>query len=109
MDLSKLNLAELKDLQAQVGVEMKKRENSDIKKARSEINAIAQSLGLSLKDLLGVNESKGKVRKQTGKVAAQYRNPQDASQEWTGRGRQPGWVKELVASGKNLMSAKISS
>lgn len=88
---------------------MKNRENSDIVKARSEINAIAQSLGLSLKDLLAPSESEGKVRKQTDKVAAQYRNPQDASQEWTGRGRQPGWVRELLASGKNLMSAKIST
>jgi DNA-binding protein H-NS len=109
MDLSKLNLAELKDLQAQVGVEMKNREKSDMEKARTDINAIAQSLGLSLNDLLGTSEWKGKVRKQTGKVAVQYRNPQNASQEWTGRGRQPGWVKEFLASGKNLMSAKISS
>ena len=107
MDLSKLSLAELKDLKAQVGVEMKSREKSDIEKARNDINAIAQSLGLSLKDLLGGAETKGKVRKQSGKVAVQYRNPQDASQEWTGRGRQPGWFKELLASGKNLMSAKI--
>jgi len=109
MDLSKLNVAELKDLQAQIGAEMKSREKSDIEKARNDINAIAQSLGMSLKDLLSTSESKGKVRKQTGKVAVQYRNPQDASQEWTGRGRQPGWVKELLASGKNLMSAKVSS
>lgn len=109
MDLSKLNLAELKELQAQVGVEMKNREKSNIEKARTDINAIAQSLGLSLQDLLGASESEGKVRKQTGKVAVQYRNPQNASQEWTGRGRQPGWVKELLASGKNLMSAKVSS
>jgi DNA-binding protein H-NS len=109
MDLSKLNLAELKDLQAQVGVEMKNREKLDMEKARSDINAIAQSLGLSLKDLLGTTEAKSKVRKQTGKVAVQYRNPQDASQEWTGRGRQPGWVKEFLASGKNLMSAKVSN
>lgn len=109
MDLSKLNLAQLKDLQAQIGAEMKNREKSEIEKARNDINAIAQSLGLSLKDLLGASESKGKVRKQTGKVAVQYRNPQDASQEWTGRGRQPGWVKELLASGKNLMSAKVTS
>lgn len=109
MDLSKLNLAELKDLQAQVGVEMKNREKSDMEKARADINAIAQGLGLSLKDLLGTSESKGNVRKPTGKVAVQYRNPQDATQEWTGRGRQPGWVKELLASGKNLMSAKVSS
>ena len=109
MDLSKLDLAELKDLQAQIGAELKIREKSDIEKARNDINAIAQSLGLSLKDLLSASESKGKVRKQTGKVAVQYRNPQDTSQEWTGRGRQPGWVKELLASGKNLMSAKVSS
>jgi DNA-binding protein H-NS len=108
MDLSKLNLAELKDLQAQVGVELKNREKSEVEKARNDIEAIAKSLGISLKDLLGGADTKGKVRKQTGKVAAQYRNPQDASQEWTGRGRQPGWVKELLASGKNLMSAKIN-
>ena len=109
MDLSTLNLAELKDLQAKIGAEMKNREKSELEKARNDINASAQSLGLSLRDLLGESDSKGKVRKQTGKVAVQYRNPQDASQEWTGRGRQPAWVKELLASGKNLMSAKVTS
>lgn len=108
MDLSKLNLGELKALQGQVGVEMNSREKSEIKKARKDIETIAKSLGLSLKDLLGNSDTKGRVSKPSGKVAAQYRNPQDASQEWTGRGRQPGWVKELLASGKNLMSAKKS-
>lgn len=108
MDLSKLNLAELKDLLAQSAVELKNREKSDINAARTEINAIAQRLGISLKDLIGAGESTGKVRKQTGKVAVQYRNPSDASQAWTGRGRQPKWVKELEASGKNLMSAKVN-
>jgi DNA-binding protein H-NS len=108
MDLSKLNLAELKDLSTQVGVELKSREKSDVAKARSEIEAIAKGLGLSLQDLLGNSDTKGKVRKPSGKVAVQYRNPQDASQEWSGRGRQPSWVKELLASGKNLMSAKVS-
>lgn len=88
---------------------MKNREKSEMEKTRSDINAIAQSLGLSLKDLLDASESKGKVRRQTRKVDLQYRNPQDASQEWTGRGRQPGWVKNLLASRKNLMSAKVNS
>jgi DNA-binding protein H-NS len=108
MDVSKLTLAELKDLMVRVGEEIKSREKSDLDAARNEINAIAQRMGLSLKDLIGSSETKVKVGKQTVKVAAQYRNPQDASQEWTGRGRQPKWVKELLASGKNLMSAKIS-
>jgi len=109
MDLSKLNLAELKDLSTQVGVELKSREKSEVAKARSEIEAIAKGLGLSLQDLLGNSDTKGKVRKPSAKVSVQYRNPQDASQEWNGRGRQPSWVKELVASGKNLMSAKVSN
>lgn len=88
---------------------MKTREKSEIDKARNDIEAIAKSLGLSLKDLLDGSDTKGKVRKQSGKVAVQYRNPQNASQEWTGRGRQPGWVEELLAAGKNLQSAKISN
>lgn len=109
MELSKLNLADLKGLLVQVGAELSDREKSELEAARKEINAIAQRAGLSLKDLVGTAEAKSKVRKQSGKVAVQYRNPQDASQEWTGRGRQPNWVKELVASGKNLMSAKVSN
>lgn len=109
MDLSKLDLAELKDLQAQVGVELKTREKSEVEKARNDIEAIAKGLGLQLKDLLVGSDTKGKVRKQSGKVAVQYRNPKNASQEWTGRGRQPGWVKELLASGKNLQSAKFKN
>lgn len=108
MDLSKLNLAELKKLLEQAGVEIKNRERSDLAAARSEINAIAQRAGISLKELIGASDTKAKSRKPTGKVAVQYRNPNDASQEWTGRGRQPKWVKEHIASGKNLMSAKVS-
>lgn len=118
MDLSNLSLAELKSLLVQVGEELKLREQSDIDAAHNEINAIAQRVGLSLKELIGLGQGKlrkqegsagGKVRKTSGKVAVQYRNPQDASQEWTGRGRQPKWVKELLASGKNLLSAKLNN
>lgn len=107
MSLSKRNLAELKDLSKHVGVELKSREKSDVAKARSEIEAVAKGLGLSLQDLLGDSNTKGKVRKPSGKAPVQYRNPQDAPQEWSGRDRQPNWVKELPASGNNLMSAKV--
>jgi len=42
------------------------------------------------------------IRKTTGKVAVQYRNPTNATEEWTGRDRQPKWVKELIASDVDL-------
>ncbi len=40
------------------------------------------------------------------KVAPKYRNPADASQTWTGRGKSPTWVSALKEQGK-LDSALI--
>lgn len=103
MDLSKLSKAELKDLLEQARQEEKNRTKSEVEAARNEIYAIAHRMGLPLKDLIGTG-----IRKTTGKVAVQYRNPANATEEWTGRGRQPKWFKDLIASGKNLLSAKVS-
>lgn len=104
-DLSKLNSGELKALIEQATKELKNREKSDVEAARNEIHAIAQRLGVPLKDLIGAG---GGIRKPTGKVAVQYRNPADASQEWTGRGRQPNWVKTFVGNGGDLLKLKVS-
>ena len=38
----------------------------------------------------------------TGKVAPKYRNPANDKDTWTGRGRQPRWMAELVAAGKKV-------
>lgn len=103
MDLSKLSVVELKDLLENAKKEEKSRTKSDLDAARNEIYAIAHRMGLPLKELIG----NGHIRKHTGKVAVQFRNPADSSQEWTGRGRQPNWVKELLISGKNIQSAKV--
>jgi DNA-binding protein H-NS len=104
MDLSKLSLAELKDLSARIAEEEKIRAKAEVEAARNEIYAIAHRLGMPLKDLIGNG-----VRKQTAKVAMQYRNPANPAQEWSGRGRQPGWVKELIASGADLQTAKVKA
>jgi DNA-binding protein H-NS len=104
MDLSKLSLAELKDLSTRIAEEEKNRAKAEVEAARNEIYAIAQRLGVPLKDLIGTG-----IRKQTAKVAVQYRNPRDSSQEWSGRGRQPKWVKELLASGADLQTVKVSN
>ncbi|PHV07723.1 histidinol phosphate phosphatase [Janthinobacterium sp. BJB412] len=97
MDLSNLSAADLRDLQEQIKRELKQRESQDKAKAREQIFAIAQSVGLPLKDLIGAG-----VRAKTGTVAPRYRNPADASQQWTGRGRQPKWVKDWVDAGKAI-------
>lgn len=68
-----------------------------MEKARAQILAIAHSVGVPVKDLMATG-----VRAKTRTVAAKYCNPNNASQQWTGRGRQPKWVKEWLDSGKSL-------
>jgi DNA-binding protein H-NS len=97
MDLSNLSLGELRTLQEDIKKQMKRREQDDLVKAREQILAIAQSVGVSVKELVGTG-----LRAKTGTVAVRYRNPNDASQQWTGRGRQPNWVKEWTDSGKAM-------
>ena len=102
MDLSNLPVADLRNLQESIRQELKKREQQDVDKARAQILAIAQSVGVPLKDLMAAS-----VRAKTGTVAVQYRNPNDAAQQWTGRGRQPKWIKEWMAAGKSLDSVRV--
>lgn len=107
MDLTKLSSAQLRDLQQQVAEELKQRSSQDRAQALEQIHAIARAVGLPLKELVG-NAGKGAARGgRTGKVAAQYRNPADAAQQWTGRGRQPQWVKDWVAGGNDITGLKI--
>jgi DNA-binding protein H-NS len=41
------------------------------------------------------------------KIPPKYRNPDNASETWTGRGRQPKWVAAALSSGKSLDDLKI--
>jgi DNA-binding protein H-NS len=105
VDLSDYNLSELKGLHAEIEKEIKARQQQEVTKAREQILAIAQGLGVSVEELLanGGAKSKGSGKK----VQAQYRNPADNEQTWTGRGRQPKWVAEGLAGGKSLDDFRI--
>lgn len=107
IDLSNYNLGELKGLQFDVEKEIKTRQQQEVKKAREQILAIAQDVGLPVEALLSAKSAKagksGKAGKGSQSVgSAQYRNPNDDAQTWTGRGRKPKWVIDALSNGKNL-------
>ena len=43
-----------------------------------------------------------RARRPYPKVLAKYRNPENRSETWAGRGKQPGWVTAQLRSGKKL-------
>lgn len=97
MDLSTLAMSELRKLQDKVQHELNSREREDLNKAREQIMVIAQQAGIPLKQLILDG-----LHPRAAKVAVRYRHPDNATEQWTGRGRQPLWVKRWVESGKSI-------
>jgi len=102
-DLSKYSIAQLRALEVQVIEELKTQHFLSISKAREQILHIARSAGMSEKELRAIKAPKAPKE---GAVADKYRHPDESSQQWTGRGRQPAWVKAWLASGKSLEDIK---
>lgn len=128
MDISNLSLSELRRLQARVEAEINRRADSTKRDLLKKVQKMASDAGVSLEELIDSKPAKpaGAKRgrkpkaaaaapaaaavvrgKKKGKVAPQYRHPEDASLQWTGRGRKPQWVVQQLDAGKSLDDLKI--
>ena len=99
-DLNSMSLAELKTLRKEVDIAIRNYEDRQRKDALAALEAKAAELGFSLNELTGG----GRGRKSS---APKFRNPADAAQTWSGRGRQPEWYKALIKSGTDPDSLLI--
>lgn len=102
VEVGKLTLEELKKLRKEIDSTIAgyaERRRADAMKA---IEAVAKEHGMSIDEIVG---SKGRKRKM--KTAAKYANPENPSQTWSGRGRQPAWFKTAIESGISPESMAI--
>lgn len=88
IDWDSLSLDELKDIQKKAANAIDSYKTRKRKEALAAAQAAASELGFSLNEL--VDGSKAKVTK----APAKYAHPENPAKTWSGRGRQPGWVKE---------------
>lgn len=120
---STLSLDKLRKEKAKIEKAISLKEAKDKKEAMAKVVAIARDSGIDLADLVASStrktrtpaaakaapavRKKKKVAAKRGKVAPKYRNPADADQTWTGRGKQPIWVREHLENGGTLESITI--
>jgi DNA-binding protein H-NS len=52
-------------------------------------------------------EPRLRIRRPYPKVQPKFRNPHAPSITWSGRGKQPRWVTELLAKGENLEKLRV--
>ncbi len=109
IDLSGLSAKELGSLINKAKQQQSKlAKRTPIASIRSRITKFAKAEGYTIEELFGVagTSARGKAKpgpkagRKLGKVPPKYRNPANAKETWTGRGKQPRWMAELVAKGK---------
>lgn len=97
IDLEELDLKELNDLRSKVDRAISNYETRRKRAAMNKLEETAREYGFSLTELAA--EVKGG---RGGPVAPKYANPADSTVTWTGRGRQPVWVREHLEAGGKL-------
>lgn len=94
MNLDKMSREELQDLQRQVNAALRNFDDRRKKEAQSKLETMAKEMGFSLSDFQSAKKSKA-----SGGVP-KYVHPENPSKTWSGRGRQPQWFKDALASGR---------
>jgi DNA-binding protein H-NS len=87
---------ELLQLRKDVDAALKTVDDRRRKEAHGKLEEMAREMGFTLADFAG---GQGKARSSVG--VPKYVHPEIPSKTWSGRGRQPQWYKDAIASGKS--------
>lgn len=96
VDLSSMSLQELKGLREDLTRSIENFEKRKRLEALAAIEAKAREMGFNLADLTAEAKKGGTAG------LPKYVHPENPALTWTGRGRQPNWIKEGLTAGKSL-------
>lgn len=103
IDLKSMSRKELSKLKSDIETALRDAEKRERSEARKAAEKAAAEFGFSLDDIAS-GAGKGRGKKAS---VPKYRNPKDASQTWSGRGRQPQWFKDAMAKGTDASKLEI--
>ncbi len=97
-NFNKLSESDLADVIAKAEQELQARKDKKRKEIIAQIKQLAASIGVTVE----ISEFGRKSSRKGQKVPAKYQNPNNPSQQWSGRGMKPNWLKELVDQGHTI-------
>lgn len=92
VDYHKIDFEKLIEMRDEIDAVIKEKRDEVRQQFKKEMFEKAQALGFDPADLFATS-SKRRGPKTGGTVAPKYRNSDDHTQTWTGRGREPAWIK----------------
>ena len=106
INLETLSPTELKALIAKAQSQMQAAHGNQVKEVREKIERLLKSSSLTLADVYPTRGGKG-AKGPKSVVAPKYRNPENATQTWSGRGKRPLWfvqaLKKRGITAENLL------
>jgi len=95
-NVSTLSESELTEMIASAERALRARQAGRKQSVVAEIKALAASIGVTVEfsDVATVSRRKG------SKVAVKYRDPRAPSNQWTGRGMKPRWLRAYLEEGR---------
>jgi DNA-binding protein H-NS len=104
-DFSNKTPAELQAIIAEANAQLETIQRSKHKEVIAKIKELAESIGVTV-DIH--DDGKKAIKSTVVIVPAKYRNPNDSTKTWTGRGMTPKWLQALIAEGRKKDEFLIS-
>ncbi|MBS1301345.1 H-NS histone family protein [Loktanella sp. SALINAS62] len=104
IDLKQMSRKDLEKLRKKVDKALENISSRELKLAQDAASRAAAEYGYTLED---VSKLPAPRRAAGVKSAPKYRNPDNADQTWTGKGRQPDWFKTAIADGRDPSTMEI--
>ena len=111
INLDELSVDELEKLIKQAESALDKKRKAELKNAQAVLEKMAKDLGVDPQVLLKNAADKKKTtrkhaaKKKTGvrrPANVKFRDPNNSSNTWTGRGKRPLWLQDALSKGANL-------
>jgi DNA-binding protein H-NS len=105
IDLNTMSSQELDDLITAAAEQKRRVQRERIGEVRKKLIALAKEEGYSIEELFGEGRKASAAKGRP--VPAKYRNPDNAQQTWSGRGKRPRWFVEALDAGRKENDLRI--
>ncbi|ODV26372.1 MAG: histidine biosynthesis protein [Rhodanobacter sp. SCN 68-63] len=95
INLESLSPTELQALIKNAEAQMESARKNHVKEVRAKIDGILAGAGLTISEVYPTRGGKS-AKGPKAAVAPKYRNPDNAAQTWSGRGKRPTWFVEAL-------------
>lgn len=97
------------DLVERLDTRLEELKEQQILALKADFEAQAAILGMTVEGIMTTGDPKKGVPKRTPKGFPKYRNPNDPTQTWTGRGKRPRWLLTLVEAGRDIRELELTA